>query len=110
MFGSVTLMNNFEFSRGLNSGGVTRGSVPSGPSMFVDPYFVKANDLDTGKSIVKEVLQGKQNYASLKVSMEISLSAKSQLGFVKEEYPKPSIVRKSVLMDKISNCPRGFDC
>lgn len=39
---------------------------------------------------MKKVLVGRENYSSWKVAMKIELSARPQLGFVREEYPRPT--------------------
>lgn len=72
---------------GSSSSGTVAGA--SGPSLVVDPYCVSVGELCTGKSIVKRILVGRDNYISWRKAMELALSGRSQLGFIRGEYPKP---------------------
>ncbi|CAM8966871.1 unnamed protein product [Rhodiola kirilowii] len=71
----------------MNSSGVGSGAVVAGD----DPYFVNNNEL-SGSSIVSKVLEGQENYAVWKRSMQIALSGRYKLGFVEGKYPKPEDV------------------
>ncbi|CAM8953513.1 unnamed protein product [Rhodiola kirilowii] len=53
-----------------------------------DPYFVSSHEL-SGSSIVSKVLDGQENYAVWKRSMEIALSGRYKLGFIEGKYLKP---------------------
>lgn len=59
-----------------------------GPSMVVDPYSINRGDVEIGKSIVKRILTRRENYVTWNMAMKISISKRSQLGFVSGEYPK----------------------
>lgn len=48
------------------------------------------SDIHTGHSIVKKIVTWRENYESWKVAMKIILSFRSQLGFIRGEYAKPS--------------------
>lgn len=67
----------------------TGGAGTSGPNLVVDPYCVSAGEICTGKSIVKRVLVGRENYVTWRKAMELALSGRSQLGFVRGEYSRP---------------------
>ncbi|CAM8947729.1 unnamed protein product [Rhodiola kirilowii] len=71
----------------MNSSVIGSGAVVAGD----DPYFVNNNEL-SGSSIVSKVLDGQENYAVWKRSMQIALSGRYKLGFVEGKYPKPDDV------------------
>ncbi|KAL9659153.1 hypothetical protein QQ045_028244 [Rhodiola kirilowii] len=71
----------------LNPIAVSTGAVMAG----YDPYFVNNNEL-SGSPIVSKVLEGQENYAVWKRSMQIALSGRYKLGFVEGKYPKPDDV------------------
>lgn len=65
------------------------GTRVSEPNLVMDPYYVNVGEVCTGKSIVKKVLIGGENYVSWRKAMELALSGRSQLGFVRGEYSRP---------------------
>lgn len=67
-----------------------RTSKIMGPGTIADPYYVFTGEIYTGKLIVKRILNGRENYMTWKIAMEIALSARSQLNFVRGNYARPT--------------------
>ncbi|CAM8999360.1 unnamed protein product [Rhodiola kirilowii] len=84
-------MENLEGSETASSQHVVSPSLlhPASVNVLDDPYFVHHSEISSNP-VVSKVLVGQENYATWKKSMEIALSGRSKLSFIKGTYPKPS--------------------